>query len=376
MSNSIYIHIPFCESKCKYCRFASFWGIQKLEIARYVDVLCKQITLWEKLRFPINTLYFWWGTPSTLDKKQIKKILDTLKQNYVFSQDIEISFESTPSKISKQNLIDWIELGINRISIGVQTLNKIALQEIDRSNKWDILEKLDILEDTLNNYKNISLSLDFIIGLPYVKKGEIVENLEYVMSNYSCVDHISVYMLEEYYTPGEDVLSQVNKFDSIAYPDSWDRLGLKDEEYLWEYSDVKNTLEKNGFDRYEISNYAKNNKQCRHNKAYWERWNMLAFWLSASGYLDNKRYTFSSDFNKYYAGEDIFEETLDSHDIFIEDIMFWLRTSGLSQDLYKQCNQEKIEYFIEQAVLIKTDNIIKLTHSGVVVLDYILWEII
>ena len=193
-----YIHIPFCELKCNYCRFASIWLSQKKQVEIYVRNLIKEI---EKSPFKkeiLNSIYFWWGTPSVLTKEQLKNIISSLWEKYVLSKNIEITLESTPNNITSQNLEDWFELWINRLSIWIQTLNKQSLEEINRGNKWDINNALENLK---KHSKIRNISLDFIIWLPYVKSWEILDNIKYVLLEYPFVKHISVYMLEEYYNP-------------------------------------------------------------------------------------------------------------------------------------------------------------------------------
>jgi oxygen-independent coproporphyrinogen-3 oxidase len=342
----IYIHIPFCEQKCNYCRFASTWKIQNLHIEKYVNFLCEEIKnqksdiFHKRNKNIIETIYFWWWTPWVLNLKQFEKIFKTIKNNFFLDKNCEISIETTPDKISEENLIWWKKLWINRISIWVQTLNEKSLKEIWRWEKWDILKALKNIKNNL--IKNISL--DFIIWLPYVKKWEILENIKFILNNYNFIKHISIYMLEDYYSADKIIET---KYDNITYPKIWGKLWLNEEDFLEEYSNIKSFLLKKWFVNYEISNFAKSWYESRHNKWYWNHKEVFAFGMWAWWYVNWLRYLNADNFKDYYAWKKIFEEKLDKDNIFLEKVMFWLRTSWLKKEFYKKLNQEKITYFIK-----------------------------
>jgi oxygen-independent coproporphyrinogen-3 oxidase len=365
-----YIHIPFCESKCKYCRFASFWNIQEKSIEKYVDFLCSGIDTSQISDTLLESIYFWWGTPSTLTSEQIERIIITLKNHSLFSEDIEITLESTPNKISESTVLHWKNIGVNRLSIWVQSLNSKALYAIGRHDKGDILNAIKIIEKVW--FDNVSV--DFIIGLPHVQKWECKKDIEYILTHFPFIKHVSVYMLEDYYNTTDDDSS---KFQSVTYPNDWNHLWISEDDYEEEYFSIATFLENAWFHRYEISNFARDKYECKHNIAYWNHSEVLAFGLWASWFLNRKRYTYSEDFISFYNHENIFEEYLTKEDVFLETILFWLRTRGLSADIYKKLNAEKIEYFIQQKLLYKhTDKTLKLTHKWVLLLDYIIKEII
>ena len=373
--NFCYIHIPFCTSKCKYCRFASFWGMDLLKINLYVHKLIEEI---EKSYFTIEnnilkSIYFWWWTPSVLTIKQFENIFKVLKTKYVFDKNIEFSIEATPITITRQNLIWWKKIWINRISIWVQTLNTESLKEIWRWEKWDIIKALDILFDFAWDF---NISIDFIIWLPYVKKWDVTKDLEYILHNYYYVNHVSIYMLEEYC---EQWIND-SKFQNIVYPNDWWHLWIGEEDYLWEYIEIKNFLKNKWFNSYEISNYAKPWNECKHNQSYWNHSNILAFWLWAHWFINNIRFSNSEEFLSYYSWTSKDYDILLESDIFIERIMFWLRTTWLVKDDYNSLNTEKLDYFIKEWLFEKDINNINerifLTDRGVLLMDYILWELI
>lgn len=364
-----YIHIPFCSSKCKYCRFASFGFTQKLQIQAYVNFLLSEINNWFKHNNVLDTIYFWWWTPWVLSLEQFASIIDALKNNYLFADNIEISIETTPENVTIENIIWWKKLGINRISMWVQTLNEKSLAEIWRTWKSKILKALD----NLGTQWFDNVSIDFIIWLPYVSNWEINDNIDHLTSNYSFIKHISVYMLEEYYDVPEE---KESSFDNIIYPSNWSTAWLKDDDYLKEYNDIKSNLESKKFIQYEISNYSKAWYECIHNIWYWTHKQTIAYWLGAYWYLDNYRYSNSEKFLDYYSYKNIQKVILNKNDIFIEKIMFMLRTWGIQNKYIKYLDKSKVNYFIDMWYLVHNNNKLKLSKKSVVYMDYILGEII
>jgi len=356
-----YIHIPFCTSKCKYCRFASTWNIDKLKVELYVKHLLKEIKTQPltpsivRMGSFLKSIYFWGWTPSVLNLEQLDLIIKTFKYKYWFDNDIEITLEATPITVTKQNLDWWKKIWITRLSIGVQSLNTKSLNEIWRWEKWDIIKALDnILEVWFNN-----ISIDFIIWLPHVKKWEAKKDIEYILNNYNFIKHISVYMLEEYY-----------------YPDNWEKLSINENTYLSEYIEIKNFLKLEWFNKYEVSNFAKPWFECKHNKSYWDHSEMLAFGLWSHGYIDWIRFSNSENFINYYSNKWKIIEKLYKNDLFLEKLMFDLRTTWLDAEMLKKINKNKINYFINNWFLEKNHETINLTDKWVLVLDYILKEIV
>lgn len=367
-----YIHIPFCNKKCKYCRFASFSWLNQLAINNYVNFLCKEIisTNW---KYCLDTIYFWWWTPTTLSLSQFEKIFLSLREKFTFSENIEISIESTPEMVTIQSLEWWEKLWVNRLSVWIQSLNPKTLKEIQRSEKWDILQCFETLEKYFQESKKISFSLDFIIGLPFMKKWELLENIKFLLENYSFVKHISVYMLEEYYEVPEEIDS---KFENIIYPNSWKANSISEEDYLEEYISIKAYLKEKWFSQYEISNFAKPGFECKHNCWYWSHKENLAFGLWAHGFVENTRFSNSEDFIDYYAKRNIFKENLSEENIFFEKVMFSIRTKWISKCDLKQLNQEKVNYFLKIWYLEEKWEKIILAEKAVLLLDYILSEIL
>lgn len=354
-----YIHIPFCENRCKYCRFSTFSSKNDLDRQVYVDFLVKSIQNNSQNQEKLDSVYFWWWTPTSLNNSQIEKIINSLKNKFGFKYNIEISLETTISNIGKENLLEWKKLWINRLSLWVQTLNNDSLKEIWRPSSEKIIEKLEVINE-IKCESNLAISLDFIIWLPYVKKWEVMKDIKFIVKNYDFINHISLYMLEQYYD----------------YPKKWEKLGISDDEYLNEYLICKNYLEQNGFIRYEISNFAKLWFECNHNKAYWNHCEVMAFWLWAHWFIDWERYAYPNNFRDYYDWKYEYEEKLTTKDIFFEKVMFSLRTWWIEKEFFELLNQEKIKYYINEKLLSYKANKLILCDNWVTLIDYIIKEII
>lgn len=367
-----YIHIPFCESKCKYCRFASVSKTWDILVDKYLKHLLNDIKNFKrpvKNAGLLSSIYFWWWTPSILQENYLWEIINTLKNKFWLEKDIEITLETNPKNITKQNLVSWENLWINRISIWIQTLNDKTLKIIWRDWRKTILNWLRLIKKS----KIENIRVDFIIWLPYVKPWEILNDIKYILENYNYIKHISVYMLEDYYKLEKDNLSS---FEKIIYPGNWKSLWLKEDEYLKEYLEVKKYLETKWFTRYELSNFAKIWYECKHNKWYWNHSEVVRFWLWSHGFLNNIRYAYKDDFIGYYQWKLEYEEEIKDKDVFLEKVLFWLRTSWIKREIYKKLNQEKIDEFINYWLLeIKNDNLI-IADRGITIIDKIILEII
>ncbi len=362
-----YVHIPFCESKCKYCRFASLGGVNYTQVDFYVASLIANIKEFSHIKKSLKSVYFGGGTPWILKKNHVEKILQMLQNTFWFEKNIEITLESTPQNLTQENLETWKNLGVNRISFGIQTLNNASLQEIWRTNKETIFQALEHLKNS--GIQNISC--DFIIGLPYVKRWEILENIKEILERFSFLTHISVYMLEDYY----DVEDQAKMYEKITYPERWEHLGIPESEYENEYHEIVIFLEEKWFSRYEISNFAKSWFECKHNQSYWNHSENIGFWLGSHSFVRWKRYAYTQDFIGYYKRKLEYEEILSKEDIFLEKLLFGLRTSWISKEYISNLSQSGIQKCIEENVLEYKENFLILTKKGYPLMDYVLKEI-
>ncbi len=264
MIKNAYIHIPFCQRKCKYCSFVSGKNIKIKE--QYIKSLLNEI----KLRYhnnPIKTLYLGGGTPSLLDADEIEEILCHFK----FYKNPEITIEVNPETVELNKFIKLKEFGVNRISLGIQTFNNNILKIIGRNHTEDaIYNAIEIIKQA--GFKNISI--DLIYGLPEQNIDLLKEDLEKVIK--LDIRHISLYGLK----------IEENSYFYKNLPQN-----LPDDDMQAEmFSSICKYLQKNGFEHYEISNFSKKGYKSKHNCAYWENKNYYGFGLNASGFEGNKRY--------------------------------------------------------------------------------------
>ena len=267
-----YIHIPFCEKKCYYCDFAAFPNLENW-IGNYVDNLIKEISLYrEKMDLIIDSIYIGGGTPSYIDPIFIEKIVGEI---FKFKTDIkEFTIEANPKSLSKEKLKVYNNLGINRISLGVQSFDDQVLKNIGRNHTRDIaLGDIEMIREA--GFDN--LSFDLMLNLPGQDFESVKKDLDFVRK--VDPDHISWYSL---------ILDKGSKFYAL---DQKGELDLMDDDLEVDiFSFLVDELEKIGLKRYEISNFAKDGHESFHNKKYWNQEGYLGLGISAAGYLSNTRY--------------------------------------------------------------------------------------
>lgn len=276
----IYVHIPFCKKKCDYCDFISYCGKDDL-IEKYVDSVKKEIDH-VKIKSEITTIYIGGGTPSYIDSKFIVQILEKIKEKNV-AQDAEITIEVNPGTVTQEKLQDYIDCGINRISIGLQTTNDELLKQIGRIHNYEqFLETYKLAKKV--GFKNINV--DLMLGLPNQRIIDLKESLENVLR--LAPKHISVYSLIV-----EDGTPIANKIKN-------GKLKLLDDELERNmYWYVKNTLELNGYKHYEISNFAKKGYESKHNMNCWNQMEYVGIGTAAHSYRDITRYSNTEDIKEY-----------------------------------------------------------------------------
>lgn len=282
---SIYIHIPFCKGKCYYCDFISFPNLDK-EIDRYVNYLIQEIKMYKDVLkdHKIFTVYIGGGTPSYINPKYIYKILDCIHKNYQGEAINEITIEANPGTIDEEKLRIYKGAGINRISLGVQTLDDILLKKIGRSHtSKDFYKSIEKIRKV--GFDNVSS--DLIFGLPT----QTLEDCEKSLREMAKLDleHISYYslILEE-----NTLMFKWEKEGKIKLPDEELERNM--------YYMGKEILEKNDYNHYEISNFAKDNYESKHNSVYWKLQPYIGFGVASHSNLNNKRFWNYDSLNKYY----------------------------------------------------------------------------
>lgn len=273
MIEHAYIHIPFCKRKCKYCDFVS--GKNIIDKGAYFEALLKEIKA-EYKNENLKTLYFGGGTPFLSDVEDIKKIKDC----FILMPDAEITIEANPESINYDKAKGMKEIGINRISLGVQSFDNNLLKLIgrvhDENTIFDAVEQI-----TRAGFENISI--DLIYGLPTQTLKIFKSDLKKALS--LNIKHISTYGLKI----EENSYFGKNPPENLPDDECQSEMFL----YLCEF------LKANGFEHYEISNFAKKDYHSKHNCAYWENKEYYGFGVNASGYVQNARYRNISDFNEY-----------------------------------------------------------------------------
>jgi len=365
MARSVYIHIPFCKSKCKYCSFVSLggkWSNLDCDYSTYVDVLVKDIKVNYRGEV-LQTLYFGGGTPSLLPFSDIEKI----KNCFNLADNCEITLEANPDDITEYFLNGLKQIGITRLSLGAQTFDNKILQNIGRRHlASDTIKAVKLAQKV--GFQNISL--DLIYGLPNqtmnVLKNDIQNLLELK------VQHISTYGLEI----DKNSFFYTHKPENIADDDTQADM----------YNYICDELEKNGFTHYEISNFAKEGFESNHNLTYWNNEEYYGFGVAAHGYVDDIRYSKAETLPEYIKNpSDYKTEHFVSKKEMLEEELFlgFRRTSGIDTALIFQKYginfEEKYSEVIKKFTpdyLAKTDNGYKLTRNGVLISNLILSEFI
>lgn len=280
---SVYIHIPFCVQKCKYCDFLSAPSTRE-NMELYMDALKKEM-ISESVKYEeyeIETIFFGGGTPSILDEGQIEDCIDVLRTNYQISKLCEITLEMNPGTASMQKLEGWKRAGVNRLSIGLQSANDSELRLIGRIHDFDTFVK-SYDQAKAAGFDNINV--DLMSALP----GQTISGWRETLNKVLLLepDHISAYSLiiEE----GTPLSKHIDEYPPVPSED-------EDREM---YRDTKRILKEHGFMRYEVSNYAKEGKECKHNVTYWTRGNYAGFGLGASSMVENIRWHNTENMDKY-----------------------------------------------------------------------------
>ena len=269
---SIYIHIPFCLSKCKYCDFFSISCNNKKNpvpddyISSILNELAFYINQYEIKN--IRTIYIGGGTPSLLSKNQLNQIFSFLQNNLNFNDEYEFTIEMNPDDVT-EDFIQFLQNSpVNRISCGIQSMNQKVLKNVNR--RAGVKENLNAL-NIFKKYWKKTLSLDFICGLPLEKTDEFIEGIKSILDYEP--HHISMYSLtiEEETALGQDLENNIFEYDFDYADEMW----LK----------TKSMLEEKGYVQYEISNFCKKGFECLHNLSYWNHENYLGIGAGATGSL-------------------------------------------------------------------------------------------
>ncbi|HHQ4318671.1 TPA: radical SAM family heme chaperone HemW [Clostridium perfringens] len=368
---SLYIHIPFCAQKCLYCDFPSFARKDHLRKA-YIEALNKEIiSLREKHNnLEISTIFIGGGTPSVLEANELECLLkEVAKLN--MAKDIEYSMECNPGNLTEEKLEVMKKYGVNRISMGLQAKQDNLLKGLGRIHNYKTFKENFLLAKKVG-FNNINVDLMF--GLPNQSLNEWEETLREIISLEPA--HISAYSL---------IIEEGTAFYNLYENDKL-KLPTEEEERKM-YHLAKKILEENGFNQYEISNYAKEGKECRHNLAYWNMDNWIGVGSAAASYIDGKRIKNISSVEEYINSikdkEEAVEEIINnSKNDNMEEFMFMglRKINGIDENEFKNrfsmnindVYGEILNKYIGEGLLIRESGRIFLSEKGIEISNVIM----
>lgn len=356
---ALYIHIPFCAAKCRYCDFASYpqresaWEV-------YLNALLEELQSWKAAlsEYEVETIFFGGGTPSLWPGEWIARVLDEVRRTVPVRADAEITMEANPGTLSPEKLRICREAGVNRISLGAQSMDDVLLRSLGRIHSASQIEEAVHMarEAGFDN-----LSLDLMYALPGQSPEQWMDTLDRVIA--LGPEHISAYSLivEEGTPLWDDVES-----GRIAEPD--DDLAVDFQREAVE------RLAAAGYERYEISNYAKPGRACQHNCIYWERGEYLGLGCAAHSMMDGVRFENARELDGYLAGErKINPLRLTKQDVMEETVMLSTRMCrGLNLIRYReefgvdflQSHEKEIDRLKKLGLIEISDDHLKLTRKG------------
>ena len=373
-SLSLYVHIPFCKSKCNYCAFVSSVATDGEKNA-YTDALIKEIKLKSKkygAGAEVGTIYLGGGTPSCLPDGAIKQIMHTIYLNYIVRNDAEITIEINPNSLTENKVKEYLEVGINRFSVGLQSANDKLLKLIGRSHTvQDFKDTINLLKD----YGATNISSDIMLGLPTETTTDVTDSIN-LMTGLG-VKHISAYILS---------VEEGTKFYEL------DRAGLlnlpPEKEVIKQYNACYAALKKHGFMRYEFSNFAMDGYKSKHNQVYWNRKEYLGFGVGAHSFINKQRMANTDNVSEYEAFINrseiplAFKETIGEDEAKEEMVMLSLRLAeGLDLTKYQiefgisllaEKKDEVSALVKDKFLVLDKNNYLKATDKGFMVMDRII----
>lgn len=357
----LYLHIPFCIRKCEYCDFLS-GPVDERNRRTYLDALLRELAAVgpQAEDYEVTSVYIGGGTPSLLPGDWMEKLMAGVREGYCLAKDAEISMEANPGTLTKENLAGYRRAGINRLSLGCQSTDDAELKLLGRIHTWaQFQESFRMAREA--GFTN--LNVDLMSGLPGQHLASWEKSLETIARMEP--EHISAYSL---------IIEEGTPFSAR-------KLDLPDEDTEYRmYEDVAAVLGKYGYYQYEISNYAKKDRNCRHNEGYWQRKDYLGLGLGAASLVGRERFTNTSDMSEYLENSGNLEkirtdrETLTREDEMGEFMFLGLRmTKGVSKKDFQEyfgTSIEKIygevlEKYKKQGLLLEEDGRVCLSRAGI-----------
>ena len=330
----IYIHIPFCKKACHYCNF--HFSTSKKSIPQLINAIAREAEIQKNfINEAVETIYFGGGTPSILDVNDVEKILSAIYKNYSVSSIAEITLEANPDDVSEENLLAWKAIGINRISLGIQSFIEEELVWMNRSHDAkQALQSVELIQQNFENY-----SLDLIFGSPILTTDLWIKNIHQALAFQP--PHLSCYAL---------TIEEKTVFGNWLANKKM--VAINQEHQAEQFEILMQELEANNYLHYEISNYAKAGFESKHNSSYWQGKKYLGLGPSAHSYNGKSRFWNIANNALYISGIEneqlvIEEENLTIEQQFNEYIMISLRTSaGINADFVrKNWNEKTYQHF-------------------------------
>lgn len=352
----LYLHWPFCPYKCTFCPFVAFAGVDHY-MAQYHAALCEEIKAFKEhnnAKSTIKTIFIGGGTPSTYPDQLLLDMSGTIREVFNLADDLEFSIEVNPGTVRLEQFAIWKEAGINRLSIGVQSLNDKALHKLNRHQSAS--DVYFLLEQASKQFDNISV--DIIIGLPGVSRSDWVEMIERLV-NWP-IKHVSMYFL----TIHENTMLYRGVMDGkVQLPLDDDVVDL----YYW----TTERLKLAGFEQYEVSNFARAGFASKHNQAYWDRVPYRGFGVGACSFDGTRRYQNDKNLLKYLKNMNegcaatTFCEQLDFKQAWLEQLMLGMRRSKgiVISDLLKFLTAQQVTHFNEQLEQLVQAQFLRVEHG-------------
>jgi oxygen-independent coproporphyrinogen-3 oxidase len=351
MPVGLYIHLPFCRVHCTYCPFAVSTDIRLQD--QYTDALIAEIQARSDGE-RVDSIFFGGGTPSRTSRENLVRVVNKIRERFDIDDTSEFSIEANPEDVSEDAVAFWRSLGVNRISIGVQSFHDDELRPLGRVHgRAQALDAVRIAAQS-----GVRTSLDLILGLPRQTAASFEETLETAIT--TGAGHVSLYMLD--LEEGTALARQVDD----------ERVTLPDEDLVADlYTMAIDRFANAGFAQYEISNFARSGEECRHNLRYWRREHYLGFGIGAHSFIGDRRFANTRDIHRYIAGqrEPEFAEVLGEGEVRRETIFLRLRQAeGIDyEDVVRLCGEEGIAWMdrgLSDGWLRRVGNRVAFTPSG------------
>ena len=365
----LYVHVPFCVRKCNYCDFCSF-PVEKVDNrAQYIKALCREISSYKDKKIGIDSIFFGGGTPSLLEPQEFSLIVEEIKSSFAISDECEFTVECNPKTLTEQKLRVYSSLGVNRISLGLQSIHDNELKKLGRIHTFgDFLDSYELVRRCGFNNVNV----DLMYGIPEQTADSFDKTVKKILE--LSPEHISVYgLILEDGTPFFEVK------DTLPLPSEDEECDM--------YSAAATLLSDAGYIHYEISNYSKPGYECQHNLKYWKLREYIGVGAAAYSYFDSARFGNIDSISDYIDDKSriAYYSRVGREELAYDYVMLGLRLgTGISLTEYKSLfgkdfregREELISRFSSLGLLIESKERIFLTEKGFYLSNYLLTELI